>query len=178
MEFGLAKSLSLHFHRKAIHPKQFFTWITVTQVTCLSGKFDVHANGRINTYLISLWRHQMETFWCYWPFGLDIPRSLSDSPHKGQWCRALKLSLISASWNGSIQWRQTGFHQERTIMNGSKRHNPIEGVSKSWSPDRKLRPIVYPKQNRSNFPIYVSEIWPVINRPLLTFYDFTAAKYE
>ena len=80
-----------------------------------------------------------------------IHRSLSDSPHKGQWWRALIFSLISASWNWSIEWRQTAFHQERTITNGTKRHNPIEWVRKSWSPDMKLRPIASKTKQKQLF---------------------------
>ena len=42
------------------------------------------------------WRHQMKYFPCYWPFVLGIHRSPVNFPHKGQWCRALKFSWISA----------------------------------------------------------------------------------
>ena len=38
------------------------------------------------------WKH----FPCYWPFVRGIHRSLVNSPHKGQWRRALMLPLICA----------------------------------------------------------------------------------
>ena len=42
------------------------------------------------------WKH----FPHYWPFVWGIHRSPVDSPHKGQWCRALMFSLIYA-WTNS-----------------------------------------------------------------------------
>ena len=39
-------------------------------------------------------------FPCYWPFVRGIHQSLVDSPHKGQWHRALMFSLICAWTNG------------------------------------------------------------------------------
>ena len=42
------------------------------------------------------WKH----FLCYWPFVRGIHRSLVNSPHKGQWRRALMFSLICAWING------------------------------------------------------------------------------
>ena len=37
---------------------------------------------------------QCKYFPCYWPFVKGIPWWLVDSPHKGQWCRALMFSSI------------------------------------------------------------------------------------
>ena len=36
-----------------------------------------------------LWRHRMKTFPRYWPFVRGIHRSPVNSPHKGQWSKAL-----------------------------------------------------------------------------------------
>ena len=43
------------------------------------------------------WKH----FPCHWPFVWGIHRSPVNSPHKGQWCRALMFSLMCAWTNGS-----------------------------------------------------------------------------
>ena len=44
----------------------------------------------------------------YWPLVGGIHRSPVDSPHKGQWCRALVLSLICTSTNGWAKNRDAG----------------------------------------------------------------------
>ena len=51
-----------------------------------------------------MWRH----FPWYWPFVQGIHRSLLNSPHKGQWCRALMFSLFCASINGGVNNRKAG----------------------------------------------------------------------
>ena len=58
----------------------------------------------------SKWRHQMEALRItrYWPFVRGIHRSPVNSPHKGQWRRALMFSLISAWINGWINNRKVG----------------------------------------------------------------------
>ena len=50
------------------------------------------------------WKH----FPRYWPFVRGIPRSLVNSPHKGQWRRALMLSLICVWINGWLNNREAG----------------------------------------------------------------------
>ena len=44
----------------------------------------------------------------YWPFVQGIRRSLMNSPHNGQWCRALMFSLIWAWTNGWVKNRDPG----------------------------------------------------------------------
>ena len=50
------------------------------------------------------WKH----FQRYWPFVRGIHRSPVNSPHKGQWRRALMLSLICARINGWVNNGETG----------------------------------------------------------------------
>ena len=54
------------------------------------------------------WRHKMETFPRYRPFVRGIHQWLADSPHKGQWRRALVFPLICASTNGWVNNRDAG----------------------------------------------------------------------
>ena len=54
------------------------------------------------------WRHQMETFPRHCPFLRRIHRSPVDSPHKGQWRRALMISLSCAWTNGWANRRNAG----------------------------------------------------------------------
>ena len=54
----------------------------------------------------SLWRHQMEIR--HWPFVRGIHRSPVNSPHKGQWRRALVFSLICAWISGWVNNREAG----------------------------------------------------------------------
>ena len=64
------------------------------------------------------WNH----FPSYWPFVRGIQRSLANSPHKGQWRRALKFSLICAWINGWVNNREAGdlrrhrTHYDVTVM--------------------------------------------------------------
>ena len=68
------------------------------------------------------WRHQMETFPCYWPFVWGIHRSSVNSPHKGQWRGALVFSLICVRLKGWINNREAGdlrryhVHYDVTVM--------------------------------------------------------------
>ena len=68
------------------------------------------------------WRHQMENFPRYWPFVWEIPRSPVNSPHKGQWRRALMFSLICVWINGWVNNREAGdlrryrTHYDVTVM--------------------------------------------------------------
>ena len=55
-------------------------------------------------YDVIKWKH----FPCYWPFVWGIYQSPVNSPHKGQWCRALMFSLICAWINGWLNNREAG----------------------------------------------------------------------
>ena len=50
------------------------------------------------------WKH----FLRYWPFVQGIHWPLVNSPHKGQWCGALMLSLICAWINNWVNNREAG----------------------------------------------------------------------
>ena len=54
------------------------------------------------------WRHQMETFSSLLAIWRGILRSPVNSPHKGQWHRALMLSLICVLLNGWVNNREAG----------------------------------------------------------------------
>ena len=62
----------------------------------------------INTLDNPWWRHQMERIPRNWPFVRGIHRPSMNSPHKGQWCGALMLSLICAWLNGWVNIREAG----------------------------------------------------------------------
>ena len=66
-------------------------------------------NNSITASLMTAWwRHQMETFPSYWPFEQGFHRSPVNSPHKGQWRRALTFSLICAWINGWVNNNEAG----------------------------------------------------------------------
>ena len=70
----------------------------------------------------SWWRHQMETFPCYWPFLWGIHRLPVNSPHKGQWRGALMLSLICAWINSWVSNNKAGdLRRHRT-------HHDVSGM--------------------------------------------------
>ena len=60
-------------------------------------QLDTH-NKQVTHDDVIKWKH----FLHYWPFVWGIHRSPVNSPHKGQWCRALMLSLISTWINGWV----------------------------------------------------------------------------
>ena len=73
---------------------------------CLSSR---HRFQEANTTLMThddviQWKH----FPCYWPFVRGIHRSPENSPHKGQWRRALMFSLICASVNAWVNNLEAG----------------------------------------------------------------------
>ena len=74
------------------------------------------------TRIVPRWRHQMETFPRYWPFVRGIHRSPMNSPHKGQWHRALMFSLTCAWTNGWVNNQEAGdlrhhcTHYDVTVM--------------------------------------------------------------
>ena len=61
------------------------------------------------TVVIQWWRHQMEKFPRCWPYVRGIHRSPVNSPHKGQWRRALMFSLICLDKRLSKQSRRRWF---------------------------------------------------------------------
>ena len=80
------------------------------------------------------WKH----FLCFWPFVRGIHWSLMNSPHKGQWCRALMFSLISAWTNSWVNNRDdsdlrhyhthyviTIMHQERNVSADSTQNHVL-----------------------------------------------------
>ena len=81
-------------------------------------------NARICLMLLgsTWWLYQMKHFPCYWPFVHSIHRSPVNSPHKGQWCRALMFSLICAWINGWVNNHEAGdlrchrAHYDVTVM--------------------------------------------------------------
>ena len=54
------------------------------------------------------WRHEGKHFLRYWPFVRGIHRSPVNSPHKGQWRRALIFSLICVWINGRVNNGEAG----------------------------------------------------------------------
>ena len=64
------------------------------------------------------WKH----FPCYWPFARGIHWSPVNSPHKGQWCRALMFSLICIWINSWVNNLEAGdlrcywAHYDVTVM--------------------------------------------------------------
>ena len=69
--------------------------------------FWTYASNNLCFLWLSWWRHQMEFFPRYWPFVRGIHRSPVNSPHKGQWRRAL-FSLICTWINGWVNNREAG----------------------------------------------------------------------
>ena len=57
----------------------------ITQLTNQQISHSVYSNYQVHSW----WRHQMETFPCYWPFVRGIHQSPVDFPHIGQWRGAL-----------------------------------------------------------------------------------------
>ena len=89
------------------------------------------------------WHHEMENFPRYWPFVQGIHWSPVNSPHKGQWRRALVFSLIFAWTNGWVNNRDAGdlrhhcTHYDVTVMkqaqnmvlsNGRRYNTYIDGL--------------------------------------------------
>ena len=73
-------------------------------------------------FILTWWRHQMETFPRYWPFVRGIHRPSVNSPHKGQWRGALMFSFICARINGwanngdAGDWRHHRTHYDVTVI--------------------------------------------------------------
>ena len=98
--------------RKAIgwHTHEHIWTLTQTQVTAIP-------KGQNYDDIIK-WKH----FPSYWPYVWGIHRSPVNSPHKGQWRRALIFSLICASMNGWANNHEAGdlrhhhAHYDITVM--------------------------------------------------------------
>ena len=77
------------------------------------------------------WKH----FPRYWPFVRGIHRSPGNSPHKGQWRRALMVSLVSARINGWVKNREAGDlrrirrHYDVTVM---FHHPAVLSIFRGW----------------------------------------------
>ena len=69
----------------------------------LGNELGQHKKTHLHDDVIN-WKH----FPRYWPFVRGSHRSPVNSPHKGQWCRALMFSLICAWINGWINNREAG----------------------------------------------------------------------
>ena len=75
--------------------------------TCLTGSFTCpgpSGSGKRRALDIIKWKQ----FLCYWPFVRGIHRSPVNSPHKGQWRRALMFSLICARIYGWVHNDEAG----------------------------------------------------------------------
>ena len=59
-------------------------------------------------FVVSWWRHQMETFSALLAICAGNSLVPVNSPHKGQWRRALMFTLICARINGWVNNRETG----------------------------------------------------------------------
>ena len=81
---------------------------------------DCYHPGHEHDHGVFKWEH----FLRYWPFVWVTHRSLMNSPHKGQWHRALMFSLICAWTNGWVNNRKAGdfrrnrAHYDVIIMEG------------------------------------------------------------
>ena len=76
---------------------------------------------------VTKWKH----FSGYWPFVRGSHRWPVNSPHKGQWRRALMFSLICAWINGWVNNRKAGDlrrhrdHYDVTVMNASDKYPTV-----------------------------------------------------
>ena len=91
--------------------------------------WDSIINAPVDCAYISWWRHQMEwkRFPRYWPFVRGIHQSPVNSPHKGQWHRALIFSLICAlnkrlskhSWGWWFETPSCSLWRHCNVLNGT-----------------------------------------------------------
>ena len=88
------------------------------------------------------WKHDNFIKWKhlprYWPFVRGIHRSPVNSPHKGQWRRALMFSLICAWIEGSVKNREAGdlrchcAHYDVIVMRHTCQILPSYSVTYNW----------------------------------------------
>ena len=83
------------------------------------------------------WKH----FPRYWPFVWGIHRSPVNSPHKGQWHRALMFSLICVWINGWVNNREAG------DLRRHRAHYDVTAMAWSWSPPYGRQCSIYPTQS-------------------------------
>ena len=76
-------------------------WWWPSLLSCKMSKYEIRTRGIRRHDDVIKWKH----FPRYWPFVRGIHRWPVNSPHKGQWRGALMLSLISASINGWVNYR-------------------------------------------------------------------------
>ena len=105
--------------RKAVKFNHSLTYLTYNTIFNKRKKF---LNDVVINFLhddIIKWKH----FPRYWPFVQGIHWSPVNSPHKGQWCRALMFSLICTWINGWVNNGEAGdlrchhAHYDITLMN-------------------------------------------------------------
>ena len=103
-----------------VHDYFYFQYLDVIyHVSGISGKMYWHAGTSVIFHDdVIKWNH----FPCYWPFVQGIHRSSVNSPHIGQWRRALMVSLICAWINGwannceACDFRCHCTHYDITVM--------------------------------------------------------------
>ena len=82
----------------------FIYWINPSLLYVVA-KWGYHSLELFSTHDdIIEWKH----FPRYWPFVSRVQRSPVNSPHKGQWCRALMFSLICTWINSWVNNREAG----------------------------------------------------------------------
>ena len=80
------------------------------------------------------WKHLPR----YWPFVRGIHRSPVNSPHKGQWRRALMFSLVCVWINGRINNREAGdlkchcAHYDVTVKCICVDNNDLQGICNTY----------------------------------------------
>ena len=89
--------------------KRLIVWIEhFPKNKVISAAIYIWGNGSILVLFSTDDIIKQKHFSCYSPFVWGIHQSLPDSPHKGQWHRALMFSLICAWTNGWANNRDTG----------------------------------------------------------------------
>ena len=90
------------------------------QVSCIhTSEYIATVNCQLQHDDVIKWKH----FPRYWPFVRGIHRSPVNSPHKGQWRRALTFSLTCAWINSWVNNHESGdlrchrIHYDVTVMN-------------------------------------------------------------
>ena len=86
-----------------IHLLQSLKQFSMLRVNNRTTKSELNENKDCHDDVIK-WKH----FPRYWPFVQGIHRLPVNSPHKGQWCRALMFSLICTWIKGSVNNCEAG----------------------------------------------------------------------
>ena len=99
------------------------------------------------------WKH----FPLYWSFVQAIHLSPVNSPHKGQWCRALMFSLICAWINGWVNIREVGdLRHHRTHYDVTLTYI----IGQHWFRWWLLSPSLVPSHNTNQSWAIVNSWWP------------------